>query len=174
MAYRRFFIWVEGDDDERFFKNIIKPILDTKYDLVEIRSYASMQKRKFNNYIGSLRAIGADYIYITDINWHPCITAKKEKIKNEFAYIEEDKIIVIIKEIESWYVAGLSLESLRILKIRPIKEMGYITKEKFDTLIPQKFDSRIDFMSEMLKRYSIEIAKNNNRSFKYFFKNYLC
>ena len=35
MGYKRLYIWVEGPDDERFFNQIIKPILLEKYDDVE-------------------------------------------------------------------------------------------------------------------------------------------
>jgi len=40
-------------------------------------------------------------------------------------------------------------------------------------LIPKKFTSRIDFMSEILKKFSIEIAKQKNNSFQYFVEKYM-
>lgn len=53
MAYKRLFIWVEGDDDMRFFSKIIKPILQQSYD------------------------------WISDINNSPCITAKKQSVASQ-------------------------------------------------------------------------------------------
>ena len=46
-----------------------------------------------------------------------------------------------------------------------------VTKEQFYNLMPKKFDSKIDFMREILKNFSIEIAKKKNKSFKYFVEN---
>jgi hypothetical protein len=74
----------------------------------------------------------------------------------------------VIKEIESWYLAGLTDESIQKFKIRSFKTTDDITKEKFDNSIPKKFDSRIDFMLEILRYFSIEIANQKNKSFKYF------
>lgn len=65
-SYKRLFIWVEGDDDERFFRNILKPKLHEKYDSVEIIKYATMKKEKVYNFVKSIQAMGADYIYVTD------------------------------------------------------------------------------------------------------------
>ncbi len=50
------------------------------------------------NFLKSIDAMKAKYIYITDINNSPCITAKKQKIKLQ---IDTKKIFVVIKEIES-------------------------------------------------------------------------
>ncbi len=174
MPYTRYFIWVEGDDDERFVKRVIKPILDRKYDYVEIISYASMALKKIKSYLESLRAMGARFVYLTDIDSEPCVTAKKGKLRVKRGCIEEERIVVIIKEIESWYFAGLNLESMKEMKIPdPIGDMSYINKEEFHKMIPGRYDSRIDFMSEILKRYSIEMAKKGNSSFKYFMEKHV-
>jgi hypothetical protein len=92
MGYRRLFIWVEGDDDVRFFDKIIKWKLQKKYNSVEIICYAALKKAKIDNFLKSIKAMNADYIYATDINESPCVTAKKQKIKNVLRNIDEDKI----------------------------------------------------------------------------------
>jgi len=155
-TYKRLFICVEGNDDERFFNEIFIPKFKEKYDTVKII------------------AMGADYIYLTDINDSPCITAKKEETQSKYKNIDNDKIIVVIKEIESWYFAGLDNTVCRQLKIKNFANTDNVTKEKFNTLFPKKFTSRIDFMSEILKNFSIEIAKQKNKSFRYFVENYDC
>ncbi len=174
MGYRRLFIWVEGKDDERFFKKIMEPKLQKKYDFVETRCYAAMKKEKIDKFLKSIKAMGADYIYVTDINNSPCVTAKKQKTKNKLRNIDEDKIIVVIKEIESWYLAGLSDIESEKFKISIYSTTDTITKEQFNSLIPKKFDSRIDFMLEILEFFSIEIAKQKNRSFRYCIEKYNC
>ena len=89
------------------------------------------------------------------------------------SYGDKDKIIVVIKEIESWYLAGLDNEVCRQLKINNFADTDNVTKEKFNALIPKKFTSRIDFMLEILKNFSIEIAKQKNNSFRYFVEKYV-
>lgn len=104
------------------------------------------------------------------------MTEKKREIKKEFRNIDENKIIVVIKEIESWYLAGLNDENAKKFKISPvkIKTTDSITKEQFNNLIPRKFRySRMDFMIEILKCFSIEMGRQRNKSFRYFADKYI-
>jgi len=88
--------------------------------------------------------------------------------------IDGDKILVVIREIESWYMAGLDTKPSKNLGIKKIpKTTEDITKEQFYSLIPQKF-SRIDFMREVLKNFSIQTAKQKNKSLKYCIERYDC
>ena len=171
-TYKLLFIWVEGDDDERFFNKVLVPKFLRKYSGVKIIKYATMKREKVDNFIKSIKAMGADYIYLTDINNSPCVTAKKEEMQKKHPNIDKNKIIVVIKEIESWYLAGLDNKVCRQLKINNFADTDNVTKEKFNALIPKKFTSRIDFMSEILKKFSIEIAKQKNNSFQYFVEKY--
>ena len=84
------------------------------------------------------------------------------------------QIAIVVKEIESWYLAGLDNKQSKNLKIPILNSTDDITKEKFNQLIPKKFDSKLDFMTESLKCFSIETAKLKNKSFKYFIEKYDC
>ncbi len=168
MSYKRLFIWVEGSDDERFFNEIIKPAFEKKYDFVEIIQYAQMKREKFGKYLRSIKAMKADYFYVTDINQMPCVTAKREKVLDKFKNIDKGRIIVVIKEIESWYLAGLENTYSKGFGIASFSNTDNTTKEQFNALIPKNFDSRIDFMLEILKFFSIKMAQQKNKSFRYF------
>lgn len=175
MCYRRLFIWVEGEDDARFFERIIELELHKKYNFVETRRYAALKKEKIDNFIKSIKAMGAEYIFVVDINNLPCVTAKKQEIQNKFRNIDRHRIIVVIKEIESWYLAGLGNTGAgRKFNLRTFSDTDNITKEQFNSLIPKTFDSRINFLLEILKIFSIEIAKQKNKSFRYFIEKYNC
>ena len=171
MKYKQVWILLEGDDDERFFEVIIKPALENKYDFVRAWQYAQEPRKRTRDFLKSIKAMNSDYLFLADINDLPCVTAKKQKIVKKYNNIIDVRtVIVVVKEIESWYLAGLDDKSCKELKIRTIRRTDNITKEQFNKRIPQKFDSRIDFMVEILKRFFVETAKKKNRSFAYFTK----
>jgi len=174
MNYKRLFFLVEGDDDERFFERIVKPEFEKKYDTVQLWKYAQVKNTKVDNFLKSIKAMGAEYIFVVDINSAPCVKSKKQEIQNKFKNADIDRIIVVIKEIESWYLAGLDTKSSKELKIPSFKVTDNITKEKFNNLIPKSFDSKIDFMLEIMRWFSIEIAKQKNISFRYFLGKHNC
>ncbi|MBN2012656.1 hypothetical protein JW960_25230 [candidate division KSB1 bacterium] len=173
MAYKRLFIWLEGTDDEMLFTKIFRPIFLLEYDWVEVRLYASLKKGYVDRFITSIDAMDADYILVTDINSSPCISSKKEKISERFEYVNKEKISVVIKEIESWYIAGLNQAESQRLKLPWIEQTNELTKEEFNKLIPTHFNSRIDFMLEILNCYSIDVAIQKNQSISYFVKKFI-
>ena len=81
---------------------------------------------------------------------------------------------MVIKEIESWYLAGSDDVISRKFGVRPFNITNTVTKEQFNDMFSKKFASRIDFMIEILKCFSIEKAKEKNRSFRYFIEKYFC
>jgi hypothetical protein len=173
LTYRRLFIWVEGADDIRFFDGVIKPVVQANYDLVQVIPYASLKRDKIDRFIRSIQAMKADYIYVNDINKATCVTGKKQQIKDKLRNVEREKIAVVVKEIESWYLAGLSDTHSKKLKINRVLSTDDISKEQFNNLIPKKFGSRIDFILEILKYFSIKIAMQKNTSFRYFIEKYI-
>ncbi len=167
MSYKRLFIWVEGNDDERFFESVIIPKIKSDYNFVKIIKYSQKSKKYKQAFISSIKAMGADYLFFSDINDSSCVTAKKEKLKSELRNIESDRIVIAIKEIESWYLAGIKSRECQKLKISPYKATDSVAKEEFNNLIPKEYDSRIHFLRDILKNYSIQTAKKKNRSFAY-------
>lgn len=172
MSYQRLFIWVEGPDDVRFFNEVIKPIFDERYDWVEVRAYAKEGSDYVIKFLKSIQAMQADYILVADINSAPCISKRKQKLHKIFKNVDEDRILVIVQEIESWYLAGLDEANSEKLRLPIFKTTNSFTKEQFNGLIPEKFDSRIDFMLEILKHFSLETAKRKNDSLRYFIEKY--
>jgi len=168
----RIFILVEGEDDVRFFGRIIKPLLINRYDAVEIIPYASIKRTKVDNFLKSIRLMKSDYIFVADIDAENSVRDKKQVLYSHFSHIDGGSIIVVIREIESWYYAGLSPESAQILHVPDLPFTDDLTKEDFNRLIPRKFDSRIDFMFEILKYFSIDSAGKKNHSFRFFVERY--
>jgi hypothetical protein len=97
---------------------------------------------------------------------------KKQLLYNWFSNINGDSIVIVIMEIESWYYAGLPDDALQKFGLPSLPSTDGLTKEDFNALIPPSFDSRIDFMFEILKSFSPVTAVRHNRSFKFFFERY--
>ncbi|RKZ46355.1 MAG: hypothetical protein DRR00_24395 [Candidatus Parabeggiatoa sp. nov. 3] len=163
----RLFIFVEGDDDELFFSRVVKPILKTNCIIIK---YA--QKRKIADYALNIKKMKADYLFVGDIDLKVCVTAKKQNLSNLYK-LDEDKIIIVIKEIESWYLAGLDESRAKRFGIPIVRDTQKIDKETFEReFIPKQFKNKIDFLNEILKVFSIETAKQKNLSFQYFAEKY--
>lgn len=174
-SFKQVYIWVEGSDDERFFKQIILPLLNQKYDDVQIVPYSKTDPIKKRGFLNSIIQMKADYIFTVDLDYCECITQRKGKIISKLEILNPENIIVVIREIESWYLAGLPKQASTELNIK-IQGIDFdkLTKEEFNRLIPKRFQSsRIDFMQEILNYFNIEEAKKNNTSFKYFCDKYL-
>lgn len=171
--YKRLYIMVEGNDDERFFREIIKPLFEDTYDRIIIWQYAQQKYKKIKKFITSINSMGADYFFVGDLDEHHCVTEKKEKTVDIFENISFNKIIVVIKEIESWYLAGLDQESSTNIGIPNFKRTENLFKEDFNNLLETKYDSRIDFMREIIKIFSLKTAAQKNESIKYFLNRFI-
>ena len=169
MAYKQLYIFVEGSDDEFFVANVVIPLLKPKYDLIKIWEYQQKPNKKTQNFLKAIISMGADYFFLADINSSPCKVSKKDKLQHEYGHdLDLTKAVIVVKEIESWYLAGLDETASSELKIKYLPKTNDVTKEKFESLMPSGFSLRIDFMMEVLKRFSIDQARNKNESFDYF------
>jgi len=169
---RRLFILVEGQDDVRFFGRIVKPLLAPRYDSVEILAYACTKRDKVNRFLQSVSQMKNDYIFVADIDFEHSVRDKKQILYYRFNSIDGKSIVIVIKEIESWYYAGISGNLARELGVSDTSSTDDLTKEDFNRLIPRRFDSRIDFMFEILKSFSMETAARKNHSFDFFTSRY--
>jgi hypothetical protein len=174
LPYKTLFIFIEGNDDERFFKQIIEPLIQNKYSIIRLWKYSKVKLEKRINFIKSITSMKADYIYVTDVDTVPCITFKKEQIKKELSkMITEDKIVIVVREIESWYLAGLEENNYKKIGIRKrIETTDNLTKGSFNQCIPKRVPRSV-FMQEILEYYDIEVAKRKNKSFDYFLNNWI-
>ena len=170
---KRLFILVEGEDDIRFFGRLIKPLLAPSYHSVEIIPYACIKREKVNKFVKSVVLMNNDYIFVADIDQERSVRDKKQILYYRFSEIDGRSVVIVIREIESWYLAGISPDTAQELRIPDLLSTDTVTKEDFNALIPQQFDSRIDFMFEILKSFSLETAVRKNTSFRFFVNTYL-
>ena len=167
-GYRILVIFVEGRDDRRFIETVLRPLLEPSFDHIKVEEYAQKVPSKVNGYISGIKfRQDSDYIFIADFDQGPCITRRKSQLMNQFSNLDSERILIVRREIESWYIAGLNSDSCHELGIQEPRHTNDLTKEQFDGLIPQRFDNRTDFMVETLNRYDIPTARRKNESFDY-------
>lgn len=168
MVYRKLFVFVEGPDDERFFKNVLKGAFSLRYDEIVIKEYSGL-KKKGAELLGLFKKEGSDIIYQCDMDGIPCVSAKKGDLVTKYGgRLKEIDIIVVIKEVEGWYYAGVNQECASALGVGEVETTDSMTKEEFAELMPDKYITPTNFMIEILKNYSLESARRKNKSLKYF------
>ncbi len=165
-------MFLEGNDDERFFSHVVFTLLAAEYPNIRVIQYAQDPPKETNKFLKTISSSEDEYIFVKDINDAPCITASKAKAAAKYR-VDQDNVLIIVKEIECWYLCGLNNESCRRLGIdKQIGKTDNINKEDFDNLIPEDI-SRIEFMQQILERFSVEIGKQRNRSFRYFLRKWV-
>lgn len=190
MAFRMILILVEGTDDEMFFNYVVRPKLAQTYDYIQIERYSEATKGEVNSILYNYFAMNAtvevqaDAILVADLNASPCVTDRKERIRRGYRSLSGDtgialgphlstRIFIVCREIESWYLAGLSdTECKRMGIATGLQNTDHLTKEQFLGLIPGKFNSRAEFMLEILSAFDHETARTKNSSFSYFMQKY--
>ena len=112
------------------------------------------------NLISSILKNSDDYIFFADMDNLACYTDKKHYIQLRTASnVDAAKIIIVKTEIESWYLAGLNYHDARSLNIVFHTNTDNITKEMFQQMTPNSFPSAINLMTEILKKFSMDVCK---------------
>jgi len=111
---------------------------------------------------------GFDRLFVADLNAAPCVTVRKNKLKEHYLALRDEEIIVVSREIESWYLAGLNTEGASALKVKCPPSTDQLTKEDCDRIRPSRFDAELDFLLELLRNFDVETACKRNKSFAYF------
>lgn len=157
-------IFVEGPDDERFFKKYFE-----KYSNVIPYKYAVQKKENVKKYLKSLRSMNnCDYLFFADSDGKD-VEEKKKEIIEKFGIYDESKVFIVCYEIESWYLAGINNVSKQKLKIKKkFNCTDKLTKEFFVSSMPSQFESKIDYMIEILKNYDFNFACDKNKSYSSF------
>ena len=161
-------LFVEGPDDTRFARRIFVPKAQGLYLDVRIKEYSQERLAKTNAYIRSIKCADKwDYVFLADIDDFPCVTTRKGYLIGQYSNLESDRILVVRYEIESWYLAGVDAITGEEFRIQIPRDTSGTTKEDFNSQIPRRFESRTDFMTEILNRYNINEARSKNESLDY-------
>ena len=166
----RLAVWVEGDRDRRFIEAVIKPRLELAYAQVLVKEYRQQKTAYINRLLRALAHQGFGRLFIADIDSAPCVTIRKEKLKQRYPEVEDQEIVVVSKEIESWYLAGITTDGASALNVSPPSSTDYLTKQDLDRLRPPELDSQLDFLLELLKSFDGAAACKRNKSLAHFYR----
>src|SRR5208282_1940027 len=151
MAYKALYLFVEGYDDELFASTVIIPRLSDRFDWIATFQYAQERPAKVSAYLRNIKAMGADYFLLADINSSPCFSEKRQGLLKRFPGLEGARVTIVVKEIEGWYLAGVPDNNP--WGVRVPTDTTKLTKEQFDAAMPKPFDSRIAYRVEILKLF---------------------
>ncbi len=171
-GYRRLWLLVEGTDDRRFCDEVLVPVFRRTFDHVAIWEYSQQKLSKTSDFIRSIRSMNADYILFGDIDERPCVTVTKEEIAGQFPPLSWDRVVVVRREIEAWYLAGLDEAAYRELRLELVSNVDVVTKERFDRLVGGRAN-HTNTMVNILKRYDVEVARRRSPSFRYFWQKHV-
>ena len=107
--YSRLWLLVEGNDDERYAKSVLIPTFEAVYDHVGIWQYSQETIAKRANFLKSIHAMQADYLWFCDIDHFPCVSSCKDFVIGQVSALSADRIVVVVKEIEALHYAAYSL-----------------------------------------------------------------
>lgn len=76
--------------------------------------YSGLKPEQRKNWLRTLNGMGYEVIILTDKENSPCITACKRRVRKDFGGIAvEQYVVVVVSEIESWYIAGATNDFAR-------------------------------------------------------------
>ncbi|KKL22538.1 hypothetical protein LCGC14_2434430 [marine sediment metagenome] len=175
---RSIYIFVEGDADKRFFERIIKPLIlkRKKYKPVHILQWRQKKEDIIGKLVNKFLEKGCKVVFTRDydkivqddreqINHN--ISSLKEEIIQNYKIKSKDDIFIIIRKIESWYLADTKKTFLKRLNITPIENTININKKEFYKLKPIGM-TKTEFLIEITENFDIKMAKKKNSSFEYF------
>jgi hypothetical protein len=165
-------IFVEGSDDARFVNRIIRPLITSRHDRIDVVEYAQLPHPIVRAHIRAAKRSGDKLLFLRDLDRHPCVTSRMGSLLRKLGDLAPALVYIVVTEIEGWYLAGVSPSRRR--------DLGFsLTNESTDTLTWTDFDKirpRATFISEtalkveVLKDYDVGRARRNNRSFRRFFR----
>ena len=145
-GYQLLVLFVEGRDDTQFAESVLLPLLEPGFDYIQIYEYAQKSPVEVRDFINNIKNTpDRSYIFIADFDQGPCVTLRKSRLIDRYRGLEPERILMVRREIESWYLAGLDSDSYEEFRLPTRRNTDGITKEQFDGLLPSRFEDRVGF-----------------------------
>ena len=161
-------IFLEGNDDKRFFEKILESFFNSKFPNYIFHKIRHSEKAddKIIQYINSFREEECKVIFFKDYDKSPCYTEILERTIQCFEQLEQNEIFIVRKSIEGWYLAGVNETFLRDKGVNEhFEDTENISKHRFKALFPRG-TTISTLMIEILEDYDIRTAIEKNSSLK--------
>ena len=170
---KKLYVFAEGYQDKLLLETLIRATKLSDYYKIYIYEYAQKAPNDVSRFIQIVKQMPADFIFLADLDFELCITKKKEKLIKKYQVLSPEKIQIAKMEIESWYLAGLDKKASQELGLKYLPNTDAVTKEEFCNLKPKGYISKIVFLEDIRKRFSVEVASSKNTSFRYFMEKHI-
>lgn len=170
---KRVWFFVEGNDDESFISRFLRKIqFPFEYEVIK---YRQLEKGKVDRYLNSIKERGDNYFFLSDFDKGPCIEKRKNELLETYSKLEKERIIIVKREIESWYLALINDEFAKEISIDPniLRDTSLCTRSLFDEIRKKAHYNDIEFKQEILinfKSSDIDLSRQRNSSLDYFIK----
>lgn len=176
---RELYIFVEGDTDKDFFISFLKHEIRNHFgfEMICIDFIQKKQEEMIKNVIAAKELFmvcpDLDVSFSDEV-----MKEKREKVKKRYLEnmeVEDKHFAIIIKEIESWCLAGFNKNFYEREKITDYyyKNTEETTKGTFKTIAKNKrksYEQFKSFLENKKSEYVISEARERNSSFDQFWK----
>ncbi len=141
------------------------------YKDFKIIQYAQINVSKVSYYIKQCAQAGYNFIFLHDMDDAKDKDNRKKEVQTNYGIEQLESIIIVITEIESWYLAGIDFKRFKIKKNKIINTET-VTKEDFYNIIDKttlkKKYPNVTKLTEILASFNMEQGKQENSSFNDF------
>ena len=170
MIKRCIFIFTEGIDDKRLIENIAHKIIKKRGWILHIRQTAQLKDKEFEKYLQEAQRLESPVIIVRDIHSAKCVREKMKCMRSKYELLKKANICIAIKEISSWYCSGLTETDKITLGIPLDVDINKVTKKQIrEYRMKTRYKNRISYLTEIIKRFKIQIAVDNSNSFRHFY-----
>lgn len=161
-------VLVPDGDTERFVSRVLGPALKGRGVRLVPWIYASERPSKVVSYITSATKLQEPYYFLTELSTSPCVTRRKAEIRLTIPNIDNSRIIIVKKVIESWIAAGAQLRTEVRYGFRIPGNTDRMGRAQFERIRPSRLATSNEFKAVLLEDFNIPLARRRNRSFDYF------
>ena len=158
-----------------FVKNVLYNVFLSNSILIIPIPYQKTRNHEIKKHIKAAQAKNQDYVLLSDLDSHtyPCITSrKKSRIDELDGIVDEDKIIIVEEELESWCLAGIDTSIDDYSEFEIPQSTDNITKEDFEKILSKTSFNKNKLLNYLSRDFNIDLAVKRNASFKYFLEKY--
>ncbi|MDN5869091.1 MAG: hypothetical protein L0H55_17035, partial [Candidatus Nitrosocosmicus sp.] len=131
--------------------------------------YKHVDSRTVNKFIKTYNENQTKYFFLHDQDSNNnCVLKLESELRNTY-HITDKKLIVVKKEIESWYISGVT--KLHSTKNMNYSELNYnkVNKISFEKIMQKSF-KKPDCYGLACQNYDLKGARRRNDSLNYFLK----